>query len=186
MKGTTAKVMLVSSLIFGTLIASACQTAPQPPSEIPTADMPTREAAYDDIMPTPGGPAYRANVVQAGAVSPWQPVSVTSVALASDTNAPMLSYRNYIETKAGQIRFNILSVRYPNVMAVTANFRLVNAPAGIQVNNVMDYHGPFTQATILMISIPEAVQDGSYKMEIAVTVNGKDYDNVPCAISVIK
>ena len=186
MKGTTTKIKLLSSLVFVALIASACQNTPQALSEIPKADMPTREAAYDDIIPTPGGPAYRANVIEAGEVSPWQPVSATSVVLGTDSSAPTLNYRNNIETKPGQIRFNILSVHYPNVMAVTAKFRLVSAPAGIQVSNVMDWHGPFTQATILMISIPESVKDGSYKMAIAVTVNGKDYQNVSCAINVIK
>ncbi len=37
-----------------------------------------------------------------------------------------------------------------------------------------------------MISIPESVKDGSYKMEMAVTVNGKDYENVSCVINVTK
>jgi hypothetical protein len=182
----TRIILLVSLILLGALMAGACQIAPQAPSEIPKADMPTREATYDDIMPTPGGPAYRANVIQAGEASPLQPVSVTSVVLGTDSSAPTLTYRNSINSKPGQIRFNILSVRYPNVMAVTANFRLVSAPASMQVSNVMDWHGPFTQATILMMSIPDSIKDGSYTMEIAVTVNGKDYQNVSSVINVAK
>lgn len=79
------------------------ETQPPPyPSARPGPERP------DDIIPTPGGLTYRANFHQEGVENPWPPIESKDVILASNKYSPQITYRDYIETKAGESRNNIL------------------------------------------------------------------------------
>jgi hypothetical protein len=72
----------------------------------------TGPEAPDDIVPTLGGPAYRANVHQQGVENPWPPINTTKVTISSSFEADTvhIRYRDYIETKAGEPRYNIVLI----------------------------------------------------------------------------
>jgi hypothetical protein len=66
--------------------------------------------AADDILYPPGGPAYRCNVHQVGVINPWPQIDSVTVFLGTGENEFLigLMHRNYIETRAGEARNNIL------------------------------------------------------------------------------
>jgi hypothetical protein len=177
-------VLCVVSLLVMALALSGCHTPP------------AGEAA-DDIVPAPGlGPTYRANVHQEGQPSFWEPIESTELVLGDSSDAAHISYRQYIETKAGQNRNNIFWVYLPNVEPANGNLKpvsvslnTINLPAGMTITQTGEWHGadPARQSKIsLRIEISPQVKPGEYAFDIAVEINGKDYGKVPCAIRVIE
>jgi len=74
--------------------------------------------APDDILPAPGmGPQYRANMtaVRRGGthvVNPWPPILGTEVTIGTPPNTAQITYRDYIETEAGQTRNNTPAIQH--------------------------------------------------------------------------
>jgi len=158
-----------------TQIPTATPEPPPYPSVRPGTERP------DDIIPTPGGPQYRANVHQEGLENPWPPIETKEVVLADDVR---VTYRDYIETDAGEGRNNIVYVRVPGQDIGSANIEAVNAPAEIEVKRGIRWHGPGTIAQVLVIEISQGVQAGEYTFEIDVEVNGEDYGTISCMIEI--
>jgi hypothetical protein len=184
---TIGRSISVLSLLLIVLNIGCQQQPALEGSEIPVADMPNREATYDDIIFSPGGPIYRANGHQEGEVSTWQPIKSTTIALGNGSNDPQVGYRNYIETKAGEIRYNIIMVWRPNgKTAEKFIIRIDNNLSDIQVRNVGDWNGApvVPTATILMLEIPQNIQAGDYKLEFIISVDGHYYGKIPCTIHV--
>src|SRR4030042_2987871 len=77
--------------------------------EIPQGTMPDREPTYDDVIPFPStfGGTYRGNVFGPGKTPVWQHVESTKVKLGDGFE---VSYRNHIDTEAGQVRVNIFHI----------------------------------------------------------------------------
>jgi hypothetical protein len=77
---------------------------------VPTGSLPepTGEEAPDDIVFTPGGYAYRANVNGSGPGELLPDIQGVNVTLGSGSDILNINYRNYIETKAGETRNNII------------------------------------------------------------------------------
>jgi hypothetical protein len=104
--------------------------------------MPTAEGQADDVVSTPGGLAYRANIHEQGVKNPWPPIESTEVVLGGPPDVTRVSYRDHIETKAGQTRNNIFCIYLPNVNVNDASFvkpmavslKAINLPARINVN----------------------------------------------------
>jgi hypothetical protein len=154
--------------------------------EIPDGPMPQREATYDDIdlrgYHTMGGIAYRGNVHEYGKTSTWAPVKVTKVSVGDNFS---VGYRDYIETKPGQIRYNIF---YTTLLGsgqlggLDVNLKLANIPKDIQVKNVGG--GGYWNQIGIMIEIPPAVKPGDYNIGFLIYINGKYYGNLPCTIHV--
>lgn len=178
----TTLVMLATLLVF-----TSCQSGENdigtPIPTIETVPPVPGEEAPDDIMPVPSGPAYRANVHEVGKENPWPEIETTEVVLGSSSKEINVRYRDYIETKAGEVRNNIFYIRrqggfwYSNL-----NFYSVDVPAGIEIVNEMWGGLP---ATVLVIEISKDVEPGQYTFEIGLEIDGEGYGTVPCTIRVL-
>jgi hypothetical protein len=195
--------MLCMVGLFAVLFTiTACQSGgDETHTSIPAKDLfpMVKEEAADDIMPAPGfGPAYRANVHQQGVENPWPSIETTDVVLGSGSNEAHITYRDNIETKAGETRNNIIMVIIPNenniirlLLTPNKNVRSLNlysnnVPAGISLIDAMRWGGPNSMASVLVIEISQDVPTGQYTFEIGLEINGKDYGTVPCTIKVLE
>jgi len=157
---------------------------------IPTTEPPPYPSARpgperpDDIIQTPGGLAYRANVHQEGVENPWPPIESKDVILASNKYSPQITYRDYIETKAGESRNNILHINTGGRGIHELNLDTINIPTGIEVKRGIRWQGPGTIAQVLVIEIVHDIQPAEYTFEISVEINGTDCGAVPCTIEV--
>jgi hypothetical protein len=149
---------------------------PPYPAASPGPDRP------DDIVPTPGGLAYRANVHQEGVENPWPPIQTEETALDTDVH---IIYRAYIETGASESRNNIFLVRIPDQDIQSINLKAIDIPNGIGVKDGIKWQGPRTIAQVLVIEISKDVQPGEYTFKIFVEIDNKDYGIVPCTIKVL-
>jgi hypothetical protein len=135
----------------------------------------------DDVVNTPGGPAYRANVHQQGVKDFWPPVEINEVTLGENVT---VSYRAVINSVAGVARNNIISVRQTGRMG-TSNLTLAfsNVPADIKVSQGASGGGlPGTSFQVLTIQLSETILPGNYTFYIDINLNGKDYGKIPCTI----
>jgi hypothetical protein len=152
--------------------------------------------AYDDVVPTPGGAAYRGNVHEVGEENPWP--SVKTVVIEID--GAWLRYRDYIETGAGETRNNILTLgreggfwgdRYylgkpSGFWQACLELYAVSIPEGITLSQYMSGGIPGTLATLLVIGIAPEVEPGQYNLEIGIEVRGRNYGTVTCIIEVVE
>lgn len=144
------------------------------------------EEAPDDIVGTPGGMAYRANVHQQGVENPWPPIETTEVVLGSGSKAVYIRYRDYIETKAGETRNNIFRVRREGgFWEGSLNLYATGIPSSIKLAQNIGYGLIGTLVAVLVIEAPDAAP-GQYTLEIGLEINGRDYGTVPCIIRVIE
>jgi len=149
---------------------------------------PMGEEAPDDIMPTPGGGTYRANVHQSGVENPWPPIESTDVVLGSGSDVLNVSYRDYIKTEAGETRNNTIRIRkegglFNSQLALYS----VHVPSGIVLTDGGRGVGlPGTLGAILVIEIAQDVAPGEYPLEIGLMINGKYYGTVTCIVKVIE
>ena len=183
--------IIIATALFVILLGvNACQPGgDETHTPIPTKDLfpAVGEQAPDDIVPTPGGVAYRANVHQQGVENPWPPIESVEVELGSGSNAVNVKYRDYIETKAGQTRNNIFYVRRRGgFWDSRLNLYAVDIPSSIKVFQEGGGGLPGTLASVLVIEISKDVKPGQYTFEIGVEINGKDYGTVPCTIRVLE
>ena len=151
---------------------------------------------YDDIVPTPGGAAYRANVHEVGEENPWPPVETVMVEL----NGGWLRYRDHIKTGAGETRNNIFTMgceggfwedRYylgkpSGFWQACLELYAVSIPEGIELSQVKSGGLPGTLATVLIIEIAPDIAPGRYALEIALEVKGRHYGTVLCIIEVME
>ncbi|MFH1032111.1 MAG: hypothetical protein V1767_06085 [Chloroflexota bacterium] len=174
MEGRRVKRLAILAMAVAILtVAFGCRPVP------PAGQQP------DDIVPTPGGAAYRANVHQQGIPDFWPPIQITEVVLNVTIN-----YRSQIETRAGESRNNIIFLRIPgrhDLSSLDLNLSVSNIPAGIQVKEGERTGGlPGTIGKVLVIEISRDVKPGEYTFEINVRFERKDYGQLPCTIKVIR
>lgn len=138
----------------------------------------------DDVVTTPGGPAYRANVHQQGVRDLWPSIETSVVVLGDNVT---VHYRASIVTVAGQTRKNIVAVRKAGVQENLAlKLSVSNIPAGFKVTEGEKGDGlPGTSVQVLVIEIPYVVTPGEYTFDIGVEYDGKDYGKIPCTVKVI-
>jgi len=153
--------------------------------------------APDDFVPAPGmGPQYRANMIAVRrdgthVVNPWPSIQSTEVTLGIPSDAMQVTYRDYIESEAGQTRNNIFYIYQPGNGPGDTRLEVIlkdtDLPSGITITEDWQWHGPGTQSkTALKIEISPQVELGEYTFNINVEINGKDYGTVPCTIRVIE
>ena len=146
---------------------------------------PVASGQPDDIVITPGGPAYRANVHQQGLRNPWPEIQTKTVVLADNVS---VNYRADIETKAGETRNNIVFASMPGFHeSPELALSFSDIPDGIEVKD--DGGGmarPGVADEELSIVISGDVKPGEYTFEIGIEFNGKDYGTLPCTIKVAK
>lgn len=180
---------IIMALFVILLFLTACQSgSDETHTPIPTKDLlpAIGEQASDDIVPAPGmGPAYRANVHQQGMGNPWPPIEITDVFLGSGSSEAHIYYREYIETKAGETRNNVIKVIMPSKEVRSLSLYAIDIPAGITLTDGMRWSGPRAMASVLVIEISPDVAPGEYPLEIGLEINGKDYGVIPCTIKVV-
>jgi hypothetical protein len=148
--------------------------------------------APDDILPAPGlGPQYRANILAQGVVNPWPPIESTMVTLGASSDAVQVTYRDYIESEAGQTRNNIFYMYRPGSKPGDTSLDVVLSaiapPSGVTVIQEGGWSGPGTQTkAFLKIEISPQVESGEHTLNINVEINGRDYGSVPCTIKVLE
>ena len=181
----TTLVLLATLVVF-----TSCQAGENDiGTPIPTIELSPPvpgEEAPDDIMPIPGGPAYRANVHEVGKENPWPEIETTEVVLVNDSKEINVRYRDYIETKAGEVRNNIFYIRrHDGFWDSNLNLYSVDVPTGIEIFNSVGGGLTGTIATVLVIEVSPDVEMGQYIFEISLEIDGEDYGTVPCTIRVL-
>jgi hypothetical protein len=181
--------MTVLALPFTACPASKAHTPiPTPELTLPPVAEETEEI-NDDIVPTPGGIAYRANVhsiEDMGKEYPGPPIKNTSTTLSYRFSEINVTYRNPIETGAGETRNSIFRVsRESGFYEGTLNLYATTIPPGITLTQCISAGLIGTLATVLVIEISPDVVPGQYNFEIGLEVNGRDYGTVPCTIEVV-
>lgn len=177
------------------LMATTIGTTPPIRTGLPTpvsafvGSLPTNgRQAPDDIVATPGGFAYRANVYQQGIPDKWPPVETLETRLVSGSEAIFVRYRNNITTKPGEIRNNILNVRKENGLFEQQPIKLytVGAPSGVKLLQAAGVGLPGTISTILLIEVPQDLNSGRYDFYVGIEMEGRDYGTLPCTIEVTR
>ncbi len=160
----------------------------------PTTAPPLIVEQPDDIVFTPGGYAYRANVHQAGVPDRWTPIEVTDVTLPGEPNATRISYRSGIETRPGETHPNIVTVVLVNAdpvsgPALDAAVTLVGSISWLTVtqDEGLWHDGDPARrgALILRMVVSDQAHVGKYDVQLEVKVNGRDCGAVPCTITVM-
>jgi hypothetical protein len=179
-------VMIVLFLPF----LSACQSdTSEARTSIPVKDLqpPTGIEAADDIVSTPGGVALRANVRGSGGGDLWPPIQSANVTLGSGSKTLNINYRDYIDTKAGETRNNIIFIsKEGGLLDKKLELYSTDVPEGIGLIDVGGGGRPGILQTVLVIEISPAVVPGQYTFKIGIEVDGKDYGTIPCTINVVK
>ena len=138
----------------------------------------------DDILITPGGLAYRANVHQEGITNPWPPIQTDEVILDDNVH---VTYRARIATKADQTRNNIVFVSTPGQSIDNVKLDPLDIPAGMQVYFGMLWNGPQGSiAQVLQVEASKDIKLGQYTLEINVNLNGREYGQIPWTITLIQ
>ena len=145
--------------------------------------------APDDIVPTPGGSAYRANVHEQGVPGRWPSIQTMTTRLAAGSETISVGYRPTIVTEAGQIRNNLLHISreggFRGIGSITdIGLYTVGAPSGIEFAQGGAGGLPGTLATVLVMTIPEGIRPGRHDFGIGIEVQGKNYGTLPCTIEV--
>jgi hypothetical protein len=179
--------LLVIALLAATFTVSGCAgyiTIPEDYS-FPVAGA---GEVYDDVVSTPGGAAYRANVRQVGEENPWPSVETTCVTLRSWFGKIWLRYRDHIETEAGETRNNIFWAGQVGGFFDEGRIELcaIDIPPGIELSQYMSGGTIGTLATVLVIEIAPEVTPGQYSLEIVLRIKGRNYGTVPCVIEVVE
>jgi len=181
--------------------------------EIPEGTVPQRPETYDDVIYCGGRvTSYRANcsyvvhkLNEAGIRGP-DFVREASVVLSGCQLAPRVSYRDHIETKAGEIRYNILGVGLQDSSlraeigetdartrnpSVNYEIKLRGTYSDIQVKKIGEGNpptGPFVGDKLfyLMIEMSTQIKPGNYTLHFIVEANGQSCGELPCVIHVIE
>jgi len=158
-------------LIYPCLIALALILFPLSACQADSTTTATIESA-DDIVFTPGGCAYRANVHQQGVENPWPSVETVEVALQHNNNTINVRYRDYIVTEAGSTRNNLINVNVGTWETVEVNLSTLNTNTGIEVTQGNQNCGrPGHYREVLVIKISPDVQPGEYYGTLTCTLN---------------
>jgi len=178
--------VIVVILTLFLIISSACGTRttiaiPETSTSLAIAEAP------DDIVGTPGGSAYRANVHQQDIPDRWPSIETVEAQL---NDSIYVRYRQDITTNAGEIRNNIFNIR-----KVSGRFEggesinLYSAgeiPAGLALGQGAAVALPGTIAAILVIEISQDMKPGKYTINIGIDIGGIEYGTLPCNIEVLE
>lgn len=182
------KKLFIIMLAIGLLASiTACQTSIISQTSEAVLQVSGEEAA-DDLIGSPGGYIYRANIQQQGMENPWPAIKTTIATLEEDV--AFLLYRDYIQTEIGESRNNILDFMLPDTSEFASVYDLilsaVNVPEGIEIVEASRATKPFGGITsVLVFTIMSDTKAGIYDIQIAIELNGKYYGTVPCTIEVL-
>jgi len=148
------------------------------------------EEAPDDIVYTPGGSAYRANVFEQGVQNPWPPIEMTVVQIGSGSKTIDVRYRNHIVTKAGETRNNILYLNKEGGFDTTRiiDIKLYSTEQLSSLELFQEGGAGLIgqEVTVLVIEIPPDIKTGEYNFETGLEIEGRDYGTIPCLVEVVE
>jgi hypothetical protein len=175
--------------------------SPAPPANTPETPPPglvppgTPGAANDDIVYPPGGFTYRSNVHQQGQPD-WPPVPQNEITLATTSSTIDIQYREYIETKAGETRNNIIFLNGRSAPDISdplqINYVAVGLPDGISIQKDQKMYGGIggqdkkSARVVLKIFIASQVKPGEYPFSIHLEYDGKEIGSIPCTVKVLE
>ncbi len=174
--------------------------------DIPQGTVPERGPTYDDPFNCgPGIMTYRANCRQEGTIG-LDYISEAKATLSCCKFAPRVTYRDDIETRSGQVRFNIFYMELldtslresffhqyvlTGTRLVDYSVRLAETVSDINVRNVgvhqvgIGANGGDEQI-YLTIEIPPQIKSGDYTLRFIIEANGQSCGELPCVIHVIE
>jgi hypothetical protein len=149
----------------------------------------------DDVLNTPAGYAYRANVHQQGTGDVWPEIIEHQVSFNSAGGVVEVTYRDQIQTIAGQTRNNIFALTMPGVTPESPSFQvpmavdvtLKSAAAGFTVAKSQAWHGPDPGRrvqVVVKIHVASDLEPNTYPLEFGMKVNGQDYGELRCMLTV--
>jgi hypothetical protein len=176
----------VTTLLTSPPTTSATPSSPSTP--IPSGTLPPTSTVQspDDIVFTPGGVAYRANVHQEGVPDKWPSIPLQSNTLGSGSDNLTVTYRPPITTKAGTTRNDIIDVYKTGTFLINNVLELYSV--GVQ-DGIKLYIGSGgglmgELRVVVVIDVGSGVATGQYTFQIGVILDGKDYGTVPCKVTV--
>jgi hypothetical protein len=177
--------ILVTLLLLLSLVSCGGKTP------LPTGSLPTHPAqAADDIIPTPGGGSYRANVTEAGQKNPFEPVQVGMNTWTVGKETVAVFYRSDILAKAGESHTDMIVFMGNGALDREKNKLVLYAdsiPKSITVTDAAYPVGAMgTLGTVAVITADPGVKPGDYTVTIGIMVDGKDYGSVPCRVTVVE
>jgi hypothetical protein len=182
-------VMIVLALPFTACPPAKAHIPIPTPEWTPPPVTEETEEVNDDIVGTPGGVAYRANVhsiEDMGKEYPGPPIKNTSTTLSYRFSEINVTYRNPIETRAGETRNSIFRVnREGGFDDGTLNLYADTIPNGMTLTQCIGGGMPGMLLAVLVIEISPDAAPGQYNFEIGLEINGRDYGTVPCNIEVV-
>jgi hypothetical protein len=185
---TLFTVCAVASILFVAGCSSTATTS-MIASTLTATSTSTSTQQGDDIMITPGGYAYRANINQQGQTNPFTPIQTADIVLSGGH----VTYRADIQTVPGTIRNNIVDVygvlssqstQSTLQLAVTLSVNSFPAGSGITVNIGDQGSRPGNTETVLNIVISPQTAAGDYQFNIGIVVDGLNWGTVPCTLHV--
>ena len=186
---------MMKKLITGLLMLSLLSMTVACAKERAPAPAEPSGAANDDIVYPPGGFTYRANVHQQGEPD-WPPVQQTEVTLDALSGTVDIQYRDYIETKAGETRNNIIFLNGGDAPKLSdplkIQYRAEGLPDGINVERDRQMYGGIggqnkkSSRVVILVHIAPQVKPGEYPFAIHLEYEGKDFGSIPCTIKVLE
>jgi hypothetical protein len=199
MKKTLIMVLTGLVILAGGCTPKATETSPSPritgeqvSVPIILSDLPSSgPEAPDDIVHTPGGDTYRANVHEQEVPDKWPEIETVETRLTSGPEAIFVRYRADIATKAGETRNNLLNVRkedgrFENVGLEAIKLYTIGAPKSVQFEQRPAGGLPGTIAAVLVIEIPANIESEQYSFLIGFEIEGQNYGTLPCTIEVTR
>jgi len=155
---------------------------------IPPGTLPVSDNRADDIVFTPGGGAYRANVYQEGTTNPWPPVPVAVQDWTKGKDTISVFYRPSIDTKAGESHNDLILTSGEDISGNTTyklTLYAAGVPQGITITDAGGSVGrPGVAGTVLVVAISPQMAPGEYSFKVGIKLDGKDYGTVPCMVTV--
>jgi hypothetical protein len=181
---------IITTLLLLPLVFSACQAAPQVthhPIVTSAVQFPiTHIPVADDVMPTPGGYAYRADVNEGGTINSWPPIGVMPYTLGTGDDAINIVYRGFIKSKAGETRYNIVTAY--TVKGFSDNDKIVLysdlRPEGTELSVSSTWESPSALQSVMALKISPQAERGRYTFSITIGIGDKIYGEVPCILDV--
>jgi hypothetical protein len=209
------KGIIVIVTVFLITLNTACESTPETSTTsnvspitgegmelIPTGEMVmlhldvapgTPGAASDDIVTPPGGYTYRANVHELDKPE-WPAVPEVVKTIDALGGTIRCQYREYIDTKAGEIRNNILYLSNEDAPDLAdpldIEYYVEGLPAGIGIILGSYWYGGIagqdkqSSKAIFQIDIASQINPGEYTFSIVLMYEGEEIVALPCTINV--
>jgi hypothetical protein len=126
----------------------------------------------------------------------WPPVQESVIVLSILSGSIGIRYRDYIETKAGETRNNIIFLDARNAPEIAdplqVDYSFTGLPEGITIERDRQMYGGIGgegkkgSRVVLKIQITSNVKPGEYSFTIHLDYQGKDFGSLPCTIKVVE